>query len=598
MAMNVGDVILGLEARLKGFDTAIKEMSAVEAKSKALEKTINNALNASLLTLAGTIGMSVKRFADYSEQIDKIAIQTGMTREAVQELNYAASQEGTTIEQVAMGFKFLAMSMQNSLSGQESYQQLFRELGVSLTDVNGKTRDITSVFYDVADGLNTIEDGTKRTDAIMQLFGRSGIDLNLILKAGSSGLKEYADTARKLGQVISSDTIKQGEAMGDEFSKMQKTLDASMMKIAVEVMPTLSKLADTISTVVSKFNGFSEVIRQGISIALADAQTKLTSFLFSLDKYNVSMKDATANTGSLTTATGLMMKGAFDLGSILFYGTKALMAWTQAQNDSEAATRLMKEQTEDAQKAVEEMIKDKKLDGQVSADQFSLLEKMQIAILYRNLANNQALIEELGIDQDRINTYEMLYAITMNTNEKNNEIKTIKEDIVKLEIDITDELDKQFQLETMKTEATGRSIRSLRTISDNAGKTAESTKMITNTTLDWGMALGAVDSTLSSILDKSQSTGDKWKEILANLLPALGAIIGTLIAPGVGTTVGAGIGSVAGTLVGGLNTGNMSAPININVSSPVFSDTEAVEMTFRRAVRKGITLSNSGAINV
>jgi len=231
--------------------------------------------------------MSVKRFADYSEQIDKIAIQTGMTREAVQELNYAASQEGTNIETLAQGFKFLAMSMQNSLSGQESYQQLFRELGVSLTDVNGKTRDITSVFYDVADGLNTIEDGTKRTDAIMQLFGRSGIDLNLILKAGSSGLKEYADTARKLGQVIESETIKQGEAMGDEFAKMQKTLDASMMKIAVEVMPTLSKLADTISTVVSKFNGFSEVIRQGISIALADAQTKLTSFLFSLDKYNV-----------------------------------------------------------------------------------------------------------------------------------------------------------------------------------------------------------------------------------------------------------------------------------------------------------------------
>lgn len=598
MAMNVGDVILGLEARLKGFDTAIKEMSAVEAKSKALEKTINTALNASLLTLAGTIGMSVKRFADYSEQIDKIAIQTGMTREAVQELNYAASQEGTNIETLAQGFKFLAMSMQNSLSGQESYQQLFRELGVSLTDVNGKTRDITSVFYEVADGLNTIEDGTKRTDAIMQIFGRSGIDLNLILKSGSSGLKEYADTARKLGQVISSDTIKQGEAMGDEFAKMQKTLDASMMKIAVEVMPTLSKLADTISTVVSKFNGFSEVIRQGISIALAVAQTKLTSFLFSLDKYNISMKDATANTGSLTTATGLMMKGAFDLGSILFYGTKALMAWTQAQNDSEAATRLMKEQTEDAQKAVEEMIKAKTLDGQVSADQFSLLEKMQIAILYRNLANNQALISELGIDQDRINTYEMLYAITMNTNAKNTENKIIKENELRLDIDITEELNRQFQFETMKTGAAQRYNRSLGSISDNAGKTAESAKMITGATLDWGMALGAIDSTMSSILDKSQSTGDKWKEIVANLLPALGAIIGTLIAPGVGTTVGAGVGAVAGTLVTGLNTGNMSAPININVTSPVFSDTEAVEMTFRRAVRKGITLSNAGAINV
>ena len=83
----------------------------------------------------------------------------------------------------------------------------FNKLGVSVYDTNGELRNNEDVFNDTINALSKMENETQRDVYAMQLFGRSAMELNPLIKGGADVLKEMGDEAEAAGLILSDEML-------------------------------------------------------------------------------------------------------------------------------------------------------------------------------------------------------------------------------------------------------------------------------------------------------------------------------------------------------------------------------------------------------
>lgn len=108
--------------------------------------------------------------------------------------------------------------MGSAASGTGSTYEAFKKLGVSVTDSNGELLDSYTVFLNAIDALGQMSNETERDVAAMELFGKSAMDLNTLIEAGSGEMQKLAEEAQAVGYVM-------GDADISKLSEAQDTLD-------------------------------------------------------------------------------------------------------------------------------------------------------------------------------------------------------------------------------------------------------------------------------------------------------------------------------------------------------------------------------------
>lgn len=247
----------------------------VKKETKALNRDINKgsvsfAQVAKYATMAGaavvgamaTTAIAVSQSA---EQIDLLAKTTGISREELQALDYAARQEGTSLEALATGIARMSRNMYDASKGIGEARRAFKDLGIQVTDSNGNLRDSGEVLRELADKIAGMTNETEMQALAMQVLGRSGAQLVPFLRMGGDEIERLMQEARKLGYVISEEGVIGLEAFGDSLEAVKTGFAGLGRQMAADVAPMFKTFSDALAGALKIIHAIPAPIRQIIT---------------------------------------------------------------------------------------------------------------------------------------------------------------------------------------------------------------------------------------------------------------------------------------------------------------------------------------------
>jgi len=183
-------------------------------------------------SIAG-ISALLKKALDTADGLAKAADRAGVAAESFQELNYAAGLAGVSTQDLETQLAKLNGRIGTAAAGGNNP---FKQLGIDVRDAAGAARDATSVLEELADRYASAGSEAEKAAILTTAFGEEGRRLAPMLKGGADGLKSLREEARRLGMVIDEDLQRNAEALNDELSKLQLTIERNFQSGALRGM--------------------------------------------------------------------------------------------------------------------------------------------------------------------------------------------------------------------------------------------------------------------------------------------------------------------------------------------------------------------------
>lgn len=207
----------------------------LDSLSSSTSKTV--AALAGLGISVGGIAASIKSAIDAADEVNKLSQKIGVAVEDIAGLELAYRQAGLGADALQTSISKLS---KNVASGNEA----FAAMGISLKGADGDLKSTRQILAEVSDKFAGYQDGIAKTALAIELFGKSGADLIPFLNAGSDSLREFDETAQKLGLTLSSETAKRAEQFNDTLDLIGQGASGVTRSVAAELLPTLVGLSE------------------------------------------------------------------------------------------------------------------------------------------------------------------------------------------------------------------------------------------------------------------------------------------------------------------------------------------------------------------
>jgi hypothetical protein len=212
--------ILKTRDALKQVDDASKAardaLKQVDDASKAGASSGTNWLGV-LTKIGGAIGIAfsvgaIKNFVgsvfDSAGQIHDLALQTGLSTDAVQGFKFAAEQAGSSLDAVSSAIGKMSANLG---AGDKGTVKALQDAGLGFQQIrNMKPED---AFLAIADAIQKMDDPMKQVEVGRKLMGKGFDELLPAIKEGFRGVSDAADK-------MSKDTVNRLEEAGDAWSKL------------------------------------------------------------------------------------------------------------------------------------------------------------------------------------------------------------------------------------------------------------------------------------------------------------------------------------------------------------------------------------------
>lgn len=229
----------------KKFRTFANKTKALNRSLASLGKITFAPLMASFAGLGAIAIGSVKSFAEFGASVDDASRSLGINAEKLQELRYAASQNGASVEAMDGAIKKLNVQLSNVAQGKgKDVVDLANHLGISLRNADGSMRDTADLMPEIADAMTRQTNATQKAYIATTFFGKSGQDLVKTLDMGSEGLKQQAEEARKFGVVIGDEAVADATRFNDSLGRTKYAIQGFQNTLASKLLPTLQPLLD------------------------------------------------------------------------------------------------------------------------------------------------------------------------------------------------------------------------------------------------------------------------------------------------------------------------------------------------------------------
>ena len=207
-----------------------------------------------------------KAGASYADDILTLSTTTGLSTDTLQEYKFMADLVDVSLDTITGSMTKLTASMIKAKAGEGDAAAVFAELGVSVTDTNGKLRRAQDVFNDAVDALGNVKNETERDAMAMKIFGKSAKDLNPLIKAGKVELQSLAKEAKDTGYVLSGPALKALGAQQDAMERLDKKAEALKNNFASKMAPSMTRAYDTIAKTLDnpRVQRGLEVLAQGL----------------------------------------------------------------------------------------------------------------------------------------------------------------------------------------------------------------------------------------------------------------------------------------------------------------------------------------------
>ena len=195
------------------------------------------------------------------DEIDKASQRVGFSKEAYQEWDYVLSQNGASIGTLDNGMKKLNNTVDDAINGSDSAAKRFERLGISMDDLQGKSRE--EIFEMTVRGLQGMTDESERAAVANDLLGNSSVELSALLNQTAEGTDELRQKAHELGLVMSEDAVNAAVEYTDAMDNFTRTFQAVKNNIASELLPGFTMILDGLTGLITGQEGASEKLKQG-----------------------------------------------------------------------------------------------------------------------------------------------------------------------------------------------------------------------------------------------------------------------------------------------------------------------------------------------
>ena len=230
--ISIGDALLKIGVDTKNIDKGMKGLQGNIQKHK---KQIGMAMVAMAGTVVAASTVAIKQFAAMGDEVQKMALRTGFSTEALSELRHAAEIGGTSLSSVEKAVKRMSGTILDAQDGLETYVRAFRHIGIEVEQFQGLNPE--QQFLLIADALGKVEDATKKAAIAQDIFGRAGTE---ILPMLTGDLKDLREEAHKLGIVFDQEAADSAANLNDELTRLDASLKSLKFAFAKEMAPAVT----------------------------------------------------------------------------------------------------------------------------------------------------------------------------------------------------------------------------------------------------------------------------------------------------------------------------------------------------------------------
>lgn len=269
--MTIGKLVVALIANTDPFSKGMMKASRrLDSFGKMTQGWGMRTMMAGAAILA-PIAAATKRFADYGDQVAKMARRTALSVKTVSELAYMAEISGTNIEGLGKGMKRLAVTITDANDGLAESVRAFANVGLRAEDLARMTPE--RAFLAIAEAIAKTEDPYLRSSSAQKIFGRAGEALLVLFDLGAEGMAKLAKRAEQLGVVLDKKTALEAEQLTDALTDLKK----GMTGVSIAIVRGLGIPFDTLSDQIARttervrfwIRSNEEVIRNIARIGLA-----------------------------------------------------------------------------------------------------------------------------------------------------------------------------------------------------------------------------------------------------------------------------------------------------------------------------------------
>lgn len=266
-----------LKAIRKNFKIFMKSQNELADKCKSFGALMAVPLGGAFATVAATVKSSISTFTDYASAAQDAATKVGGTARDIQRYGYAAKMSGSSQEELNACLGIFSKNLANAVQGKnKNLVNVFKQLGISMTDANGKMRTTTELLPDIANAMRSQATESQKAYIATQLFGRGGQSLIQMLEGGAEGLNELTAEAERMGIVVDQDGVDSAKAFGDNLDRLKFSLLGVSLSIGQHIIPIIEPM----------INAFREWIitnREMIATAIVDYCREFAETLKQID---------------------------------------------------------------------------------------------------------------------------------------------------------------------------------------------------------------------------------------------------------------------------------------------------------------------------
>ncbi|MBV1759416.1 MAG: phage tail protein [Dethiosulfatibacter sp.] len=285
MEKELDDNNKALDAASDGFDDAGKEADRFGDEIKDSAKVADDSggkfekLGSVMKGVAAGIGVAMaaigtaavtagKKLFDMAndaaaagDEIDKASQRIGLSRQGYQEWDYVLSQNGASISSLENGMKKLNNTVDDAINGSSSATEKFQRLGISMSDLEGKSRE--EVFEMTIKGLQGISDEGEKAAIANDLLGTSSVELGALLNQTAESTDALKNKASELGLVMSDESVDAAVNYTDAMDNLTRSFAGVKNNITSQLLPGFTMILDGLTGLITGQEGAAEQLKEG-----------------------------------------------------------------------------------------------------------------------------------------------------------------------------------------------------------------------------------------------------------------------------------------------------------------------------------------------
>jgi phage-related protein len=241
--------ITGLQKGLKGVGDQAGATGGALGRLKAAGGAAASALRAiaPALTVAGMVA-GTKSILDNADAMSKLSQRTGVSATSLDKFRQVAELNDTSIDAVGRGLSTLSTKMADAATGTGKSAEMFKSLGISVVDTNGKLKGSDEIMLELADRFKEMPNGVQKADLATELFGRRlGSELIPLLNQGG-------DAVRNMKTAMTDEFADAAAAFNDAIKEIQQELMVLATEIVKELTPGMLAAAQGLRDMFRAFN--------------------------------------------------------------------------------------------------------------------------------------------------------------------------------------------------------------------------------------------------------------------------------------------------------------------------------------------------------